>query len=164
MTASDIIAIVAVCIAGLALLQGWFTNRKAARASRESNDLIKKQVAIQERLTQIEQSREHAKKIQSLRAKVCAVVRESDRGSWKLVVTNTGQSTARNVIIKLDDKPLMEHDALPNNVTEIKSIGPMSDISFFLCFTRNCHPPFELEVTWDDDSGQQGRYGTTLTY
>jgi len=43
-------------------------------------------------------------------------------------------------------------------------IGPESEISYCMAVSNSCHPPFELEATWDDDSGQQGRYGTTLTF
>jgi len=164
MSASDVIAIAAAFIAGLALMQSWRASREAAKATREANDLIKQQVALQDRLTQIEQSREHAKLIQSLQAVIRAVLRKTDRGSWRLFVLNTGQGTARNVTITLDDKPLLEHHAVPRGEQEAKTIGPESDVSYCMAISSGCHPPFEFEATWDDDSGQQGRYGTTLTF
>ncbi|HOD82971.1 MAG TPA: hypothetical protein PKG77_16245 [Phycisphaerae bacterium] len=164
MTATDIIAIASACVAALALAQSWSASRKAAEATREANDLIKQQVALQDRLTQIEQSREHAKLIQSLRATIRAVLRKTDRGSWRLFVLNTGQGTARNVTLMLDGKPLLEHDAVPRGEQEARTIGPDSDVSYCMAISSGCHPPFELEATWDDDSGQQGTYGTTLTF
>jgi len=164
MNASDAMAIASICIAGLALVQSWLAGRKASKATREANDLIKQQVALQDRLTQIEQSREHAKLIQSLQAVIRAVLRKTDRGSWRLFVLNTGQGTARNVTITLDGKPLLEHDAVPRGEQEAKTIGPESDVSYCMAISSGCHPPFEFEATWDDNSGQQGRYGTTLMF
>ena len=108
MATSEVIAVASACIAGLALVQSWLAGRKASKATAEANDLIKQQVALQDRLTQIEQSREHAKLMQSLQAVIRAVLRKTDRGNWRLFVTNTGQGTARNVTITLDGKPLLE--------------------------------------------------------
>jgi len=151
MSTSDAIAVASACIAGFALVQSWLAGRKASKATAEANDLIKRQVVLQDRLTQIEQSREHAKLMQY-------------RSSWRLFVANTGQGTARNVAITLDGKPLLEHDAVPRGEQETKMIGPESEISYCMAICSGCCPPFDLEATWDDDSGQQGRYGTTLTF
>ena len=164
METSEIIAVASVCVAWLALVQSWRASRKAAKATAEANDLIKQQVALQDRLTQIEQSREHAKLMQSLQAVIRAVLTKTDRSSWRLFVTNTGQGTARNVTITLDGKPLLEHDAIPRGEQQAKTIGPESEISYCMAICRGSSPPFELEATWDDDSGQQGSYGTTLTF
>lgn len=164
MTATDIIAIASACVAALALAQSWRAGREASKATREANDLIRQQVSLQDRLTQIEQSREHARLIQSLRATIRAVLRKTDRGSWRLFVLNTGEGTARNVTLTLDGKPLLEHDVVPRGEQEAKTIGPGSDVSYCMAISRGCHPPFEFEATWDDDSGQRGTYGTTLTF
>ena len=164
MNASDAIAIVSVWIAGLALVQSWRASREAAKATREANGLMKQQVVLQDRLTQIEQSREHAKLMQSLRAVLRAELRQTDGNSWRLFVANTGQGTARKVTISLDGKPLLEHDAVRPGEQETKLIGPESEISYCMEISFDCQPPFEFEVTWDDDSGQQGRYNTTLTF
>jgi hypothetical protein len=164
MSTPEIIAVASACIAGLALVQSWLAGRKASKVTAEANDLIKQQVALQDRLTQIEQSREHAKLMQSLQAVLRAELRQTDGGNYRLFIINTGQGTARNVTITLDGKPLLEHEAIPRGEQEAKTIGPESEISYYMAICRGCTPPFELEATWDDDSGQQGRYGTTLTF
>jgi len=33
-----------------------------------------------------------------------------------------------------------------------------------LALTLGCAPPFEMEISWDDDSGEAGHYQTTLTF
>jgi len=161
---SDIIAIGSVLIAGLALLQSWRASRDAANATRENNALMKKQVAIQDRLTQIEQSREQAKIIQSLKADLRAEIRQVKQSTWRLFVTNGGRGTARNVRVMLDGKPLLEHDVIPGGQEEVKIIGPKSEISCCMAMSYSCSPPFDFDVTWEDDTGQQGLYRTTLTF
>ena len=164
MDVSNAIAVASACIAGLALVQSWRATRQATKATREANDMIKQQVALQDRLTQIEQSREQARLIQSLQASIRAELRKTDRGSWRLFVLNTGQGPARNVTITLDGKPLLEHDAVPRGEQEAKTIGPESGSSYCMAIDSGCHPPFQFEATWDDESGQQGEYSTTLTF
>jgi len=164
MNASEAIAIASACIAGLALVQSWRAGREASKATGEANELIKQQVALQDRLTQIEQSREHARLMQSLQAALHAELRLMSGSSWRLFVANTGQGTARNVTITLDGKPLLEHDAVPRGEQEANTIGPESEVSYCTAISSGCTPPFEFQATWDDDSGHQGRYGTTLTF
>jgi len=164
MTASNVIAIVSVCIAGLALWRSWRAGREASEATREANDLMKQQVALHERLTQIEQSREQARLMQSLQAALRAELRKSPGGTWRLFVINTGQGEARDVAIMLDGKPLLEHDAVPRGEEEAKTIGPESEISYCMALAFSCHPPFEFEATWSDDSGEPGHYETTVSF
>ena len=128
MSTSEVIAVASACIAGFALVQSWLAGRKASKATAEANDLIKQQVALQDRLTQIEQSREHAKLMQSPQAVIRAVLRKTDRGSWRLFVLNTGQGTARNVAIMLDGKPQLEHQAIPRGEQKARTIGRESDV------------------------------------
>jgi hypothetical protein len=169
MTTSDVIAIVSVCIAGLAL--GWsiWAGRKASVATAKANELHKQQnvlheqhVAIQKHLVQIEEWRDGEKQIQSLKAIIRAELGTTDSGHDRLFVLNKGQGTARNVKITLDGEPLLEHEAIPDGEEEAKTIGPESEVSYCVIISMDCVPSFEFEATWDDDSGQQGQYCTTL--
>lgn len=157
MSSSDIIALVAVVISALALFNSWRTGKK-------NNDLIGQQVELQQRLTQIEQSREYARMMQSLKAELRAELRSVGRGSYRLFIKNTGQGTARNVKVILDGKPVLEHPAIPRGEQEARLIGPGSEISYLMAISFDCHPPFELSITWDDESGETGKYGTSLTF
>lgn len=163
MTASDILALVAAIIAGIALLRSWWAGREAANATREANDLSKQQVALQERITSIEESREQARVREALKANLRAELRRTGQNSWRLFIQNTGSSPARNVTITLDGQPILEHEIIPRGEQETKLIGPQSEVSFLTAVTMDCDPPFEFEVTWDDDSGEQGLFATTLT-
>ena len=164
MNASEVIAIVSVVVAFLALPQSWRAGHQAAKAGRESNVLFKQQVALQDRLAQIEQSREHAESVRSLQAVLRAELRRTGINSWRLLVMNKGQGTARNLAITLDSKPLLEHPVFSGGQEEAKLIGPESSISYCISVSHGCAPPFELVATWGDDSGQQGQYSTTVTF
>jgi len=164
MTATDIIAIASACVAALALAQGWRASRKADKAMREANDLAKQNLAVQERLAQIEQAREQARLMQAFQAVLTAELRQTDRGGHRLFIANAGQGTARNLAITLDGKPLAEHPATSGNKDGSRIIGPGAEASYYMSLNRSCHPPFDLEATWDDDSGRQGSFSTTLTF
>ena len=152
-----------VLIAALALLISWRANRNVSKSNREANDLLKKQTEFQDRLTQIEQSREHAKLIESLRAKIRAQIQKTGDNNWRLFIENIGLGTARNLIIKIDDKPLIEHPVMLKGEKEVKLIGPESMVSYCIGISFDSIPPFEFSATWDDDSGFQGTYNSTLT-
>jgi len=153
---SAVIALIAVVIAALALYNSW-------RTGKQSND-------IQRRLVQIEQTRDHDRAIQSLKAALRPKLHSTQNinrrsKDYQLVIENSGQGTARNVKAFLDGKPLLEHPALPGGMQEVSLIGSGSGISYPLFIAMGGpRPPFEFMVTWDDDSGEPGRYSTTLTF
>ena len=119
---------------------------------------------MQQRITQIEESRERDRVIQSRKAYLRAELQEYKQNSYHLVIENVGQGTARNVKAELDGKPIMDHPAIASSQQEIGTIGPGSEISYIAAITYDCSPPFEFKVTWEDDSGEPGEYETTLTF
>lgn len=149
MSISDAVAIGSVCVAGLSLAAAVYFGVKNSR--------------LQQRLVELEQEREKARYVQSLQAVLRAEIQNARHVSSSLVISNNGKGTARNVKVLLDAVPLLEHGAIPQGVEKVDLIGPESEISCPVAFTQACHPPFALELTWDDDSGQQGKYSTTLT-
>jgi len=136
------------------------------RANKKSLTLQKEQTEMQKRITQIEESRERERAIQSQKACLKAELREVERNNHRyhcLVIENSGQGTARNVKATLDGKPILEHPAIASGQQEIILIGPDSEISYIAVITLDCSPPFEFKVTWEDGSGEPGEYETTLT-
>jgi hypothetical protein len=81
-----------------------------------------------------------------------------------LRIDNTGLAQARNIKVLLDGKSLLEHPAILKGNGEVTKIGPRSFIQYLLVLCDEVYPPFDLEVTWSDDSGgEPGFYQTTLT-
>ena len=159
MAISDLIAIGAILVS---LLSIYFS----FRANKNSLTLQKEQTEMQKRITQIEESRERERAIQSKKACLKAELREVERNnrrSHRLVIENYGQGTARNVKATLDGMPILEHPAFIRSQQEIILISPHSKISYMADIKLSCSPPFEFKVTWEDDSGEPGEYETTLT-
>ena len=133
------------------------------RANKKSLTLQKEQTEMQKRITQLEESRERERAIQSQKAYLKAELRKVERNNYRLVIENSGQGTARNVKATLDGMPILEHPAIASSQQEIILIGPYSEISYMAGITFGCSPPFEFKVTWEDNSGVPGEYETTLT-
>jgi len=157
MAISDLIAIGAVLVS---LLSVYFS----FRANKNSLTLQKEQTEMQKRITQIEEAREQDRVIQSRKANLKAELRKNKKNSYHLVIKNSGQGKACNVKATLNGKPILEHPAIASGQQEIKSIGPDSEISYITGLSSGCSPPFEFKVTWEDDSGEPGKYETTLTF
>ena len=124
---------------------------------------------MQKRITQIEESRERERAIQSKKACLKAELREVERNNHRynyLVIENSRQGTARNVKATLDGKPILEHPVIASSkqeIMEITLIGPYSEISYAASIAFDCDSSFKFKVTWEDDSGVPGEYETTLT-
>lgn len=139
-------AILSAGFAGMALIQSRRAGRDATKASREANDLIKQQVAFQERLTQIEQSRENARLKQELQANLRAELRKPEgKNAERLIINNTGHCAARNVEIMLCGKPLLEHPDFVSGQPIVTCIGPESQISYLVV---SIHIRAPLIMSW----------------
>jgi hypothetical protein len=147
--ASDWISAGSLVVAISALVVSVFANRKAN--------------ANQQRLVEIEEQRENDRQIQKLSAQLRPELRRTGKGE-RLVIINQGNAEARNVRVTMDGKPLSEHKASVSNDRLPDMVGANSEISCLLALAMGCTPPFDVDVTWDDDSGDGKRYKTTLTF
>ena len=161
MAVSDFIAICAIIVSIISIYFSRCANQRSLKLQEE-------QIEIQKRITQIEESRERDRVIQSqkayLKAKLQKLQKQDKPNSYHLVIENMGQGTARNVKAELDGKPIIKHPAIVSSQQETRTIGPGSEISYIAAITNDCSPPFEFKVTWEDDSCEPGEYETTLTF
>jgi hypothetical protein len=100
------------------------------------------------------------------RAALVAKLTAEDRGRHKaffLVIENRGEATARRVQGRLDGIPFPEHRAWWEKLPDDLCIRPSSDVRFVRAINDGCAPPFDLDLTWQEDSGEAGSYRTTLT-
>ena len=82
---------------------------------------------------------------------------------FTLDIKNNGESEARNIKTMIDDKPLIEHPVIPQNIKEITLVGPHSFIRYSMAVTMGNTGPFDIKISWEDDSGEPGFYRTILT-
>jgi len=133
---------------------------------------FRKSLKTQNRLVDIEEVREKDRLAEKNKANLTAkIIKEAlpRSGSIKidtnyyLQIENKGSSEARDVKVVLDGKPLLEHPTILKNIEEITQVGPNTDFRYLLVLSMQGRPPSNIEIEWEDDSGEPGNYSTTLT-
>jgi hypothetical protein len=119
--------------------------------------------AAQKRIVEIEERRDQERRLDSLQARLQAELRDVGGGSERLYLVNHGMAEARNVRVTLDGKSFAKHCAVVGGDSLPSLVGPGAEVSCLLAIHMQCAPPFECEVRWDDDSGPDRLYRTTLT-
>ncbi len=152
----SIISTAALIVSIVALLKSARAQREALAAQREAND-------AQRRIVEIEEQREKDRIRVARRAELRAALRRAGN-SYRLYLINDGECDARNVAVTLDGKPLAEHPIALHDMTMSSVIGRRSEASCILGIHLGCGPPFDIEITWDDDSQERRSYKSTLTF
>ena len=129
----------------------------------KTHHLGKENADLQRRLVKIEEAKEYERKKATSKAKLQAAIVDYGQRNYRLVIENTGDCEARNVQLKMDDEPFDEHQAAVSGDSTISHIGPYSQATRLLALKMGCAPPFECEISWEDDSNEAGHYQTTLT-
>jgi archaellum component FlaG (FlaF/FlaG flagellin family) len=95
------------------------------------------------------------------------LVHHWDSGGYHLFICNTGLCEARSVEVIVDGHPLAKH---PDRVRitgdlPVTTIAPGMRMrsAFSSGLTGALNPPRHVVVTWQDDSGKEGRTDTELT-
>ena len=143
----------------VAILAFITSHRTQNQANRTQSQLVE----IQSKLVAIEEQEQIEAKEQVKMAELRAGIGKSGKSSYKLWIRNNGQAEAHNVTVWLGGKPLKEHCAHVSRSDIPERIGPDSEVSCLLGLSKECFPPFDFKVTWDDDFGNNRSYGTTLT-
>ena len=153
---SAVIAVVAVMVA---IVSGVKNHR-----------LAKRNTELQERLLALEESRQGLTVLEGTKADVVAdIVRGDGSGpAWRLEVENRGRAEARDITVLLEGQPILEHPGLERAAkqglnTELHHLSAGGSFRYVLAPSLECRPPWELKITWTDDSGEAGAYRTTLT-
>lgn len=123
-------------------------------------------IRTQKRQLAIEEKREQDRLSEMNKADLTAqlVSKSSRPHDYLLRIENKGLSEARDLKILLDDLPILKHPAIPQGLEEIRQIGPQSPVQYLMDISQDNHPPFDILITWSDDSGEPGTYKTTLTF
>lgn len=119
------------------------------------------------RLVDIEEAREKDRLVEKQKANLIARI-DHEPGSHGmkdlLVIENTGVGGAKNVEVMLDGTPMFEHPSMClQKDSKFGEVGPTSAARFLLFTADQLRPPNRITITWEDDSGEPGKYSTTLT-
>lgn len=117
----------------------------------------------EKRLLEIEESRERDRLEGKSKASLVANLIREPGGRDLLKIVNHGGSEAREILIKFDGQLLEHHPVSFKNQLPPSIVGAHGNASILLAVSKDCAPPYDLEMTWQDDSGQPGAFRTTLT-
>lgn len=152
MEISDIIASIAVLIAGIAMVFQFFGNRKANSIQEEVTSLQREQVNLQRRVVVQDEQRE----LESKRAKLTSSLCSEKPKSIELSIKNLSQNVeARNIQCLFDRL----HAGPPDSPRAPKSLKllPGEGIRTWYGLPGGERPKL-IEVIWEDESGEFGKY------
>jgi len=158
--ATEIATVVAAATSVLALWLSWRANARSARNEKKSNE-------IQQQLLGIEEEREAKRDALERRADVVVALEaypsSSGRTAWRLRLRNGGRCEAREVNVTLNGDSIFEPNH-PIGAERPEAIGAGGTWACPLATASGFNPPWNAEVTWQDESGEPGRHRTTLTF
>jgi hypothetical protein len=150
----------------------WFSNPGNAAFAAFFISLISAFVAAgamytswktQKRQVEIEEIRERDRQQEMRKADLVArLVHNGER--TLLVIENKGPAEAREILVLLNGRMLSEYQGFVRRQPEIRRVGPYSSFHYLMVLTMGMDLSFEINITWVDDSGEDGRYSTILTY
>jgi len=158
MNALEIATVTVAVTSALALWLSWRANARSARNEKKSNE-------IQEQLLRIEEGREAQREAVERRASLVLALEEyfssGGRRDWRLRLENRGQCEAKEVNVTLNGKSIFEIGCVLVKKCPIV-VGPGASWTCALAICSGFVPPWDAEATWQDESGEIGRYRTTL--
>jgi hypothetical protein len=127
---------------------------------------------LQKRIVFLEEEREKDRQVEKEKAYLTAKIEKEELPhygtspiKWRyfLVIENKGLSEARNIELLLKDQAVVGNRLLQNVQKEVNQIGPHSYIRYEFSNGFMRELPLPTRITWYDDSGESGKYQTTLT-
>jgi len=127
---------------------------------------------LQKRIVFLEEEREKDRQVEKGKANLTAKIEKEELSRsgtsrihriYFLVIENKVLSEARNIELLLKDHAILGNHLLQNVQKEVDQIGPHSYIRYEFSSGFMRELPLPIRITWNDDSGESGKYQTTLT-
>lgn len=127
---------------------------------------------LQKRIVCLEEEREKDRKIEKGKAYLTTKIEKEELSrsatsrihrKYFLVIENKGLSEARDIELLLKGQAVVGNALLNNVQQEINYIGPQSSFRYEFSNGFMRELPLSIEVAWQDDSGESGKYQTKLT-
>ncbi len=127
---------------------------------------------LQKRIVCLEEEREKDRQIEKRKAYLTAKIEKEELSrsgtsriyrKYFLVIENKGLSEARNIELLLKDRAVPGNPLLQNVQQEVNHIGPQSSFRYEFSNGFMRELPLPVGIGWQDDSGESGKYQTTLT-
>ena len=154
-----IIEVVTVSLSAIAIIVSLWSAVKGQREVRRSSQ---RQSEWQERVLALEEAeaRQHSTAAQS--AKLRVVLDRSGR-SPALLVSNDGAAEGRNISVKIDGTPILEHRIVLRGQDEAQQLGPGGSVRYILALTMGTPPLIQVEISWADGAGEAQSWSSGLS-
>ena len=139
------IELVTVSLSAIAIIVSLWSAAQSHRSA-------KRQSEWQERLLHLEEAEARRRSTTEQSAKLRAVLDRSGR-SPALLVINDGAAEARNISVKIDGTPILQHSVVPGNQEEVRQLGPGGSARYILALTMGSPPLVQVEIGWADKAG-----------
>src|SRR5437867_3143686 len=103
---------------------------------------------IQERLLALEQGRERDRRLEASSARIQAAIQRSG-SNYRLHLVNVGSSEARMISTRIDGKPILAHDLVPQGVKEITRLGSGATADYPLAVHMGVEPRIDIAIEWE---------------
>ena len=126
----------------------------------QSDRSAKRQSEWQERLLHLEEAEARRRSRAAELAKLRAVL-DRNTTSPALLVINDGAAEARDISVRIDGTPILEHRPRGHFIVreqkEIRQLGPGGSTRYILTRTTGIASLFQVEISWvDEASAAQG--------
>ena len=161
-----IIEVVTVSLSAIAIIVSLWSavkgQREIRRSAQRQSEWQEQQSEWQERVLALEEAeaRQHSTAAQS--AKLRVVLDRSGR-SPALLVSNDGAAEARNISVKIDGTPILEHRIVLRGQDEAQQLGPGGSVRYILALTMGTPPLIQVEIRWADGAGEAQSWSSGLS-
>ena len=107
-----------------------------------------------------EAARRHSTAAQSAKLQV---VLDRSGGSPALLVSNDGAAEARNISVKIDGTPILEHPIVPGGQEEARQLGSGGSARYILALPMGTPPLIQVEISWADGAGEAQSWSSGLS-
>ena len=154
------IEVVAISLSAIAIIVSLWS---AVKGHREASRSAQRQSEWQERVLALEEAeaRRHSTAAQSAKLRV---VRERSGKSLFLLVSNDGAAEARNISVKIDGTPILEHRiVLGVGGQEARQLGPGGSARYPIFLSSGTPSRIQVEISWADGAGEAQSWSSSLS-
>ena len=155
-----IIEVVTVSLSAIAIIVSLWSavkgHREASRSAQRQSEWQEKVLALEEA-----EARRHSTAAQSAKLRV---VRERSGKSLFLLVSNDGAAEARNISVKIDGTPILEHRiVLGVGGQEARQLGPGGSARYPIFLSSGTPSLIQVEISWTDGAGEAQSWSSGLS-
>ena len=162
-----IIEVVAISLSAIAIIVSLWSavkgHREASRSAQRQSEWQEKVLALQEKVLALEEAeaRKHSTAAQSAKLRV---VLERSGKSPALLVSNDGAAEARNISVKIDGTPILEHPiVLGVGGQEARQLGPGGSARYPIFLSSGTPSLIQVEISWADGAGEAQSWSSGLS-